>query len=465
MILGVGLLAGGCFSTSSKSWESIKDPKVVTQLKSFVAEKKAQESKLVEADEEDYAKENFKFKPPDFQLYFAAASQGDWLTVSNLWEAMEERVSSLTETTNKYPHGMWLQPVRETGGAIKAFVYAGERYSKIFGDDISQSIPPGSIYFGGSDPGRFVVTAMCQSQVNANPFFVLTQNQLADGSYLQYLRSMYGKRIYIPSNGDLQKSFQDYLADAQVRIKENKLKPGESLKVEPNGSTQVSGQTAVMGINALLAKIIFDKNINREFYVEESYPLDWMYPYLEPHGLIFKLNRQPLPELSDEIIRRDRDYWTNCIAPMIGNWLNNNTTIGEIAAFEEKVYARQGFGDFNGDPRFVRNGYWHATFSAERCAIAELYVWRAQHAASDSEKKRMQDEADFAFRQAWALCSYSPQAVYRYVNLLANEGRISDSILVVETALKMPQMEEYEANQVRDLLKNLKQMQKQQPVK
>jgi len=63
------------------------------------------------------------------------------------------------------------------------------------------------------------------------------------------------------------------------------------------------------------------------------------------------------------------------------------------------------------------------------------------------------------------MCPYSPRAVYRYVNLLLSEGRISDSILVVGTALKMPQMEEYEANQVRDLLKNLEQMQKQQPFK
>ena len=465
MILGVGLLAGGCATNSSTSWGSIKNPEVAAQLKSFVSEKEAQESKLVEADEEDYAKENFKFKPPDFQPYFAAAKQGDWLTVSNLWEAMEERGSSLTGTTNKYPHGMWLQPVRETGGAMKAFVYAGDKYSKIFGDDIIQSIPPGSIYFGGSDPGRFVVTAMCQSQVDADPFFVFTQNQLADGSYLQYLRSMYEERIHIPSNEDLQKSFQDYLADAQVRMKENKLKPGEILKVEPNGSMQVSGQTAVMGINALLAKIIFEENSNREFYVEESFPLDWMYPYLEPHGLIFKLNRQPLSELSEEIVQRDHDYWTNCLAPMIGGWLNDDTTLEGVTAFVEKIFARHDFSGFSGDPRFVGDEYWYATFSTERCAIADLYVWRAEHAAGDSEKKRMQHEADFAFRQGWALCPYSPKAVYRYVNLLAYENRVSDAILVVETALKMPQMEENDARPMRALLKQLEQMQEQQLVK
>ena len=61
-----------------------------------------------------------------------------------------------------------------------------------YANDIIASIPPGSIYFGGTDPGRFLITAMEKSQVNADPFFLLTQNALADGNYLDYLRSMYG---------------------------------------------------------------------------------------------------------------------------------------------------------------------------------------------------------------------------------------------------------------------------------
>jgi len=100
------------------------------------------------------------------------------------------------------------------------------------------------------------------------------------------------------------------MADAVQRLHNHQLKPGEDVK-ETDGRLQVSGQVAVMTINGLLAKIIFDKNPNREFYIEESFPLDWMYPYLEPHGLIMKINRQPPSELSDEIIRRDHDYWRN----------------------------------------------------------------------------------------------------------------------------------------------------------
>ena len=45
---------------------------------------------------------------------------------------------------------------------------------------------------------------------------------------------------------------------------------------------QVSGQVAVMMINGLLCKVIFDHNPTNDFYVEESFPLDWMYPYETP---------------------------------------------------------------------------------------------------------------------------------------------------------------------------------------
>ena len=127
---------------------------------------------------------------------------------------------------------------------------------------------------------------------------------------------MYGDKIYIPTDEDFGKSFSGLHGrmSSKAACKSNQLKPGEDVKRGfTSGRMQVSGQVAVMEINGLLAKTIFDKNPNHEFYVEESFPLDWMYPYLEPHGLIMKINRQPLSELSNEIIQRDRDYWTKYI--------------------------------------------------------------------------------------------------------------------------------------------------------
>ena len=74
------------------------------------------------------------------------------------------------------------------------------------------------------------------------------------------------REILTPTNDDSQKSFQEYLTDAQRRLQLKQLKPGEDVRIIDN-RVQVSGQIAVMAINGLLTKVIFDKNPNNEFYV------------------------------------------------------------------------------------------------------------------------------------------------------------------------------------------------------
>jgi hypothetical protein len=246
-------------------------------------------------------------------------------------------------------------------------------------------------------------------------------------------------------------------------MQSHQLMPGENVKMV-DGKVQVSGQIAVMGINGLLARVVFDKNPNREFYIEESFPLEWMYPYLEPHGLIFKINRQPLPGLSDEIAGQDHDYWRSLVRPMIGDWLNDDTPVEQVAAFAKKTFGKQDFSGFTGDPRFIQNAYSHRMFSKLRCSIAGLYAWRLKQTADASEKERMVREADFAFRQAWALCPDSPEAAFRYVNLLIEQNRIADALVVAETAAQMPANQGKDGGQMRGLVEQLRKFQKAKPV-
>ncbi len=248
------------------------------------------------------------------------------------------------------------QPVLELDLAYDHVVNCEPKYTAILADGIIDSIPAGSIYFGGTDPGRGVPTAFCRSHVDGDPFFALTQNALADGTYLNYLRAMYGDKIHTPTAEDSQNCFQEYVTGAVRRLEEHKLRPGEDVK-KVNGNVNVSGQVAVMSINGLLSKLIFDRNPEREFYVEESFPLDWMYPYLEPHGLILKINRQPLPQLSAETLARDREYWGKLVAGMLGDWLNEKTPVSEVAAFVDRVYVHHNLTGFTGDPRFIQNDY------------------------------------------------------------------------------------------------------------
>jgi hypothetical protein len=148
---------------------------------------------------------------------------------------------------------------------------------------------------------------------------------------------------------------------------------------------------------------------------------------------------------------------------MIGNWLNDDTPVSDVAAFAEKVFRRHDFGGFTGDPSFIQNAYAHKTFSKERSSIAGLYAWRAQHATNAAEKQRMNDAADFAFRQAWTLCPYSPEAVFRYVNFLLEQKRGVDALLIAETAAQMPAMQGSDGAQVRALVEQLKKFQKARP--
>jgi hypothetical protein len=432
------------------SFQSLKNPEVAAQLKSFVAEKEAQANAATNK------------MPSEFQAFFAVAAKGDWLAVSNAFVEFRKHAGQYEHSgkTDERLRGTAWQAVLETWGALDAFGEGDEKYSLAFGTNIITSIPPGSIYFGGTDPGRFIITALQKSHVAGDPFFTLTQNALADATYLEYLRGMYDAKIYTPTDEDSKKCFQNYMEDAQERVQKHQLKPGENVTVGADGKIQVSGQVAVMQINGLMVKLILDKNPDREFYIEESFPFDWMYPHLEPHGLIMKINRQPLSKLSDEILERDHDYWSKLVQPMIGDWLHDDTSVGEIATFAQKTFGKQDFSGFTGDPRFIRNAYSHRMFSKLRSSQAGLYMWRLDQAGSEAEKDRMANAADFAFRQAWALCPYSPEAVFRYVNFLLKQNRMADAFVVAETAAQMPSMQGQDGEQIRALVEQLKKFQK-----
>ncbi|HWH71951.1 MAG TPA: M56 family metallopeptidase, partial [Candidatus Sulfotelmatobacter sp.] len=152
---------------------------------------------------------------PEVWPYFEAGMKGDWAAATNLWAAMRRRAHQYEGTTSDQTLDKVWGPILETDLAWEQFANWKEKYLLAFGHDIIKSIPPGSIYFGGTDPGRGVVTAMSESHADAKPFFTLTQNALADSTYLDYVRAMYGQRIAIPSNEESQQCFQEYMADAQ----------------------------------------------------------------------------------------------------------------------------------------------------------------------------------------------------------------------------------------------------------
>jgi len=286
-----------------------------------------------------------------------------------------------------------------------------------------------AVLFGGTDPGRFVPTYMifCESRVSPkNRFrdkafdrsdvYIITQNALADTTYMSYIRDQYDihrppnnatllqrclhrdsvypkEPIYIPKPDDSAAAFQQYVDDVQA----GRRPQNADLKIE-NGRVQVSGALGVMEINGILAQWIFEKNKEKHaFYVEESYAIPWMYPYMRPFGVILKLEKDPVPSpqenpaLWKEIVAKDKAYW--------------DTLTQEFLAREE----------------FRRNNDAKKSFSKMRSAIAGLYLARG-----------LAVEAEYAFRQSLDLCPESPESCFRLANLYMQQRRFDDARKLME---------------------------------
>jgi tetratricopeptide (TPR) repeat protein len=403
-----------------------------------------------------------------------------------------------------------------------------------------------AILFGGTDPGRFCPTYMifCESFIphNCQPkedqkfdrrdVYIITQNALADGTYLEYIRAQYfrssqnelgldtpffrdftsyvlsipfgddssfvhgianaayvmldkpftkfgaavearrraegvypPKEIYTPTPEDSQNCFNNYYKDVEQRVMHDQQFPDEPRQVKPGEDVrmvgdklQVSGQVAVMMINGLLCKVIFDHNPTNEFFVEESFPLDWMYPYETPSGIIMKINRNPLPDLSDDVFKKDHEFWSRYSDRLIGNWITYDTSVKEIADFCDKVYLQNNFAGFKGDRKFIRDDDGQKAFSKLRSSIAGVYAWRLgpecppeYRQKTPAETQALIRETDFAFKQSFAFCPYSPEAVYRYVNFLLQFNRLDDAIIVAETCLKLDPYNDQVDNLVKQL--------------
>jgi len=425
-------------------------PTLPDEIRSFIAAKEQQARSLAGLPNREL--------PPELGAYFQAALAGNWQPASNAFVDFNRRLEQGPFDESRSRLFTARQPVMETHIALEYFTRGQPKYASAFGRDIVASLPAGSIYFGGTDPGRGLVTAFAHSRAGADAIFVLTQNALADNSYLEYLRQMYGERIKVPTPQDSQNAFQTYMSDAQRRLEHDQqfptepkqIKPGEEIKII-NSRVQVSGQVAVMSINALLARTIFENNAQREFYLQESFPLEWMYPHLEPHGLIMKLNRAPLAQISAEAVQRDQEFWTARMKPMVGDWLKEEATVAEVCDFIERVFVWKDLGQFKGDPAYLGDPYSTKMFSKLRSSMAGVYRWRADHAKNEAERQRMVRAADFAFRQALALGPNNPEVVFRYIRALTEDGRVADALRVARVAAKFPESEAQAARLIRDL--------------
>lgn len=256
--------------------------------------------------------------------------------------------------------------------------------------DIDPDYPPEmereAIFYGGTDPGRFVPTYMIYSAKVREDVKLITQNALADHTYMNVMRDLYGKDIWMPSTLDSNKAFQQYYLESSTgQVRDNAQTDREG------GRMQVQGVLGVMQINSHLTKYQHEKcKRDHAFYVEESYPIQWMYPYMKPNGLILQLFPEPV-EITAEDIDNDMGFWS---------W-----------------YCRK----LERDPKFGYDVIAQKTFSKLRGAIAGLYE-AAGNAAQEEGDKAKRDfyyaAADRAYQESVRLFPQSPEANQKYGRLL-----------------------------------------------
>jgi len=106
----------------------------------------------------------------------------------------------------------------------------------------------------------------------------------------------------------------------------------------------------------------------------------------------------------------------------------------------------------------VRDDQAQKAFSKLRSSISGVYAWRMSPQCPEEYRQKsnatveaLRRETDFSFKQAFAFCPYSPEAVFRYINFLLQYGRMEDAFLVAKTCEKL----DPNNDQVKGLVKQL----------
>jgi tetratricopeptide (TPR) repeat protein len=307
---------------------------------------------------------------------------------------------------------------------------AGHWFGYYYGADMMRPMDKNAVYFGGSDPGRFVPTFMAfvesqqsdrwkadwsvdpagtaqrGSAFDRRDVTVITQNALCDSYYASYIRDQYDPRFRPTSWTPFEKWLGRDRAYPELPVTcvssdelyacwdEYKHWPDVEARTESGGPILRQNSNDVFDINGIVAQKIFEKNKkDHTFYIEQSVPIQWMYSYLLPSGLIFKLNPEPLPSLPAAVIAEDRRFWD---------------------AYSRKLLS---------DPRFRLDSDAILSFSKLAFWHADLYRWRG-----------LATEQEYWLRMALELCPQLQDAVSSLAHLLMDQKRFGEAIEVIQQA-------------------------------
>jgi len=284
----------------------------------------------------------------------------------------------------------------------------GHWFGWMYGHDMLADLEKDSFVFGGTDPGRFVPTYMVFGEsfektkrdpaFDRRDLYIVTQNALADTFYNRYIRSHYTaerpttfswfekllgrdktypeERLTFPHREEIMALFEVLMRQYQGRIPPRR----PILESDP------------VALNSAVAEWIFLHNRDkkdgtpRHFYVEESFPMQWSYPYAIPHGLCYEINHDKLEALPPGTAEKDIAWWDDCIKKL------------------EAV------------PGFRHDDLAQHSFAKLRNTGGNIYSFR-----------NMNDAAEKAYKQALYLWPGNTESTGNLVNLYTRLGRFKDA--------------------------------------
>ncbi len=150
-----------------------------------------------------------------------------------------------------------------------------------------------------------------------------------------------------------------------------------------DGKAEVSGQVAVMGINAILLQELMQKNPGVSFAIQESFPLEGTYADALPMGPLMQLQART----------DDNPFTSDLAAQALGYWQNKTQQLlsdSDSPTSDEALKA-----------------YSHDTTAAARLLAAHDFA----------------NEAESAYRLGMQLYPANPEPVTGLASLLATAGR------------------------------------------
>jgi len=275
-----------------------------------------------------------------------------------------------------------------------------------FGHDMLKNLPRGSVVLGGTDPGRFVPTYMILGESTQPPsvkrdldfdrrdLYIITQNGVGEPLYRKYLADHYGADRPQPKN-----AFERWLGRAEAYPEQPLVFPTEQ-EINDAVSKDMEASMAKGTMDpslphSVVTRLIWEKNRDaHEFFVEESFPMEWSYDHAEPHGLVYRINKEPLKEIPADLVRKDFEFWD--------------------------AYVRK----LKGNPEYAKDYDAQRSFSKLRASTGNLYRYR-----------KMDTEAEQAYRQALELWQGNGESLNALNSMLWDRGDFDGVLAMLQPAL------------------------------